>query len=152
MFLYCSGGERRVKCVRLELEMETSKEEQSSVVHFLVAEGAGTREIHRRTSSVYGEHCMTLTSVHEWLKGSHEGRTSLQYDSCQGQAHRAIKPNVIVWIDGLIREYRRITEDQMRVQIGFRYVSVHAFIKYQLHSRKNVRAVDSISSDRGTND
>ena len=45
LFLYCSGGGRSVKCVCPELEMEAIKEEQRGVVHFLVAEGAGTRTI-----------------------------------------------------------------------------------------------------------
>ena len=40
LFLFCSGGERSVKCVRPALEMEANKEEQRGVVHFLVAEGA----------------------------------------------------------------------------------------------------------------
>ena len=43
LFLYCSGGERRVKCVRPALKMEASKEAQRDVVRFLVAEGAATR-------------------------------------------------------------------------------------------------------------
>ena len=43
MFIYCSVGERSVKCVRLALEMEASKEEQRGVVRFLVTEGAATR-------------------------------------------------------------------------------------------------------------
>ena len=40
LFLYCSGGERSVKCVCPALEMEASKEQQTGVVRFLVAEGA----------------------------------------------------------------------------------------------------------------
>ena len=48
LFLYCFGGERSVKCVRPVLEMEANKEEQRGVVRFLVAEDAGTRQIHRR--------------------------------------------------------------------------------------------------------
>ena len=43
LFLYCSGGERSVKCVRSALEMEANKEEQRGVVRILVAEGAETR-------------------------------------------------------------------------------------------------------------
>ena len=43
LFRYCSGGEHSVKCVHPALEMEANKEEQRGVVHFLVAEGAGTR-------------------------------------------------------------------------------------------------------------
>ena len=57
LFLYCSGGERSVKCVRPALEMEASKEEQRGVVSFLVAAGVGTREIHLRMSAVYGDKC-----------------------------------------------------------------------------------------------
>ena len=43
LFLYCSGGERSVKCVLSALDMEASKEEQRGVVRFLVPEGAATR-------------------------------------------------------------------------------------------------------------
>ena len=43
LFLYCSGGERLNKCVRPELAMLASKEEQRGVVRFLVDEGATTR-------------------------------------------------------------------------------------------------------------
>ena len=39
LFLYFSGGEFSVKCVRPALEMEAS-----GVVRFLVAEGAKTRD------------------------------------------------------------------------------------------------------------
>ena len=42
-FLYCSGGERSVKCVRPTLEMEESKEEQRGAVRFLVVEVVATR-------------------------------------------------------------------------------------------------------------
>ena len=40
LFLYCSGGDRSVKCFRPALEMEANKEEQRGVVRFLVAAGA----------------------------------------------------------------------------------------------------------------
>ena len=43
-FLYCSGGERSVKCFRSALEMEASKEEQTGMVRFMVADCARTRE------------------------------------------------------------------------------------------------------------
>ena len=43
LFLYCSGVERSVKCVRLALDMEASKAEQRGVLRFLVAEGVATR-------------------------------------------------------------------------------------------------------------
>ena len=43
LFLYYSGSECPVKCVRPALEMEASEEEQGGVVRFLVAEDAATR-------------------------------------------------------------------------------------------------------------
>ena len=43
LFLYCSGDELSVKCVRPALEMEASKKEQRGAVRFLVAESAATR-------------------------------------------------------------------------------------------------------------
>ena len=43
LFLYCSGGERSIKCVPAALEMEASKEDQRGVLRFLVTEGAATR-------------------------------------------------------------------------------------------------------------
>ena len=64
LFLYCSGSERSVKCVRPALKMEASKEEQRGIVRFLVTEGAGTRVIHCHMSAMYDEHCMYLKSVH----------------------------------------------------------------------------------------
>ena len=55
LFLYCSGGESSMKCVRPALEMEINKEVQRDMVRFLVVEGAGTREINRLRSAVHGE-------------------------------------------------------------------------------------------------
>ena len=48
-FLYFSGGQLSVKCVRPALEMEASKEEQRGVVRFLVAEGAASRHKVKRS-------------------------------------------------------------------------------------------------------
>ena len=58
-------------------------------------------------SAVYGKHSISLTSMYEWQKKFHEGRTSLQDDLHLGQEHRAIMPEVIAWIDGLIWENKQ---------------------------------------------
>ena len=79
---------------------------------------------------------MSLTSVLEWQKRSRDGRTSLQDDSCSGQAHRAIVPDVIAQIDGLIWKNRQITEKQIRVQVSISHDSMHAIIKHHLQFRK----------------
>ena len=43
LYLYYSGGERSVKCVRPALEMEASKEEQRGMIRFLMAKDAAAR-------------------------------------------------------------------------------------------------------------
>ena len=116
--------------------MEASKEEQRGGIRFLLAEGAGTCEIHRHMSAAYGAHCLSLTSVHEWQKRFREGCTSLLDDSRPGEAHRAITPNVIVRTNGLNRENRRIIEEQIRVQFGISHGSMHAIINDHLQFRK----------------
>lgn len=80
------------------------------MVNFLVVEDAGTHEVHCHMSVWYGKHCMCPTIVLELQKRFHEGCTLLQEDLHPGQAHRATTPDVIVQIDGLIRENRQITE------------------------------------------
>ena len=67
LFLYCSGGERSVKCVCPALEVEASKEEQRGVVRFLMAEGAGTREIRSRMSAD-AYHCKTIRARYRFIE------------------------------------------------------------------------------------
>ena len=54
LFLYCSGGERSVKCVRPGLDTEARIEEQRGVVRFFVAEGAATRHKFRTPWNAVG--------------------------------------------------------------------------------------------------
>ena len=69
---------------------------------------------HAKLSIVCGQHSMSLTSVHEWQKRFRKRLTSVQDDSRPRQAHRAITPDEIARIDGLICENGRITEESRR--------------------------------------
>ena len=89
LFIHCCGGERSVKYVRPALQMETSKEEQRGVVRSLVAEGAGTREIHSRISAVVLRTLYFSDKYDECQKRFRKGRTSLQDDS---RRDRPIEP------------------------------------------------------------
>lgn len=55
-------------------------------------------------SAVYGEHCMSLTSEHEWQKIFHEVYTPLQDNSHPEQAHQTTMPDVTARIDDLIQD------------------------------------------------
>ena len=54
LFLYCSGGEHNAKCVHPALKMEASKEEQRSVVRFLVAEGVAIHHTVKTSQNAVG--------------------------------------------------------------------------------------------------
>ena len=71
-----------------------------------------------------------------WQKRFCKECTSLQDDSRSGQAHLAIMHDVIALIDGLIWENRRITEEQICVQVGISHGFVHVIIKDQLQFQK----------------
>ena len=90
------------------------------------------------------------TSVQVWQKTVREGRTSLQDDLRPEQARRAIKPDVIARIDGLVN--RRITEKQICVYVTVSHRYVHAIIKNHLQFRKKLRSVGFAATDAGTND
>ena len=84
--------------------MEASKEEQRGVVRFLVAEGAGTREIHHRMSAVHGEHCMhwqVCTSGRDSAKDAHRARD------------RPIEPLRLMWLRELMIWSGKTDESEM---------------------------------------
>ena len=85
LFLYCSGGERSVKCVRPALEMESSKDEQRGVGRFLMGEGTGTREIHRRISKRPG---MLLDGIIFFHDNAHPHTANLVRDSFRDLAEK----------------------------------------------------------------
>ncbi|KAJ4427206.1 hypothetical protein ANN_24823 [Periplaneta americana] len=125
--------------------MEASKEEQRGVVRFLTAEGVEAQEIHRRMSAVSGVSC---SRVLEWHKRFRKGCVSLQGNARPGQAHRA----VIAEVDGLIRESRRITVEELRRLVGISHGYVHVIATKHLHykKKKNLTAMVSTSVNGGT--
>ena len=77
LFVYCSGGERSVKCVRPVLEMDASKEQQRGVVRFLVAEGAETRTIKSKRTGMLSD-AIILSHVNAILHIANLVRDKLQ--------------------------------------------------------------------------
>ncbi|KAJ4436551.1 hypothetical protein ANN_16583 [Periplaneta americana] len=87
-------------------------------------------------SAVYGEYSMSCSSILEWHKRYREGRLSLQDNARPGQAHRAITPADIAEVDGLIRENRRITVEELHRLVGISHGFVHVTATKYLHYRK----------------
>ena len=54
-----------------------TKEEQSSVISFLWAEGVPGAQIHLRMSAQYGDKVLSRRIVYEWIDMFENGRTSV---------------------------------------------------------------------------
>lgn len=109
------------------------------MVRFLVSDDARIRKNHRRRYVVYGEHCTSLTRVHEWQKRFRGGRTSLQDDPQPGQAHRGITHDVIALIDDIIQVDRRITEEENGVPVEISHGSVNAMHGHRFNSNEEMQ-------------
>jgi len=64
-----------------------TKEEQLSVIRFLLSEGAKPIEIHRRIEVQYGDQCLSLQQVYEWSRKFLNGVSSVTDSTRPGQAH-----------------------------------------------------------------
>ena len=52
--------------------------ELRGVVRFLWAEGIAAMDIHKEMLPMYGEHCLSLQAVHNWVQKFSERRTSIE--------------------------------------------------------------------------
>ena len=60
--------------------------EQRGVVRFLWAKNMEAKDIHKEMLPMYGEHCLSLQAIHNWVQKFSEGRTSIEDE------HRAGRP------------------------------------------------------------
>ncbi|GFQ76729.1 hypothetical protein TNCT_493781 [Trichonephila clavata] len=58
-------------------------------------------------TAVYGEHCISLSTVKRWSNRFREGRECCKDDPRPGQSQLAITPDTIAHVDELIRQERR---------------------------------------------
>ena len=52
--------------------------EQRGVVRFLWRKGMAAKDIHKEMFLMYGEHCLSRQTVHNWAQKFSEGRTSIE--------------------------------------------------------------------------
>ena len=73
-------------------EEACSRNEQLSVIKFLVAEGCKAVEIHRRMSTVYGATCFSRKNVCKWAKLFEERRRSVEDEDRAGRPTEVRSP------------------------------------------------------------
>ena len=60
--------------------------EQRGVVRFFWAEDVAAKDIHKKMLPMYGEHCLSRQTVHNWVEKFSKGRTSIEDE------HRVSRP------------------------------------------------------------
>jgi transposase-like protein len=96
-----------------------TKQEMRSVIRFLNAEGAKPVEMYRRMLAKYISR-MNETQVYEWVQKFKNGAQSAEESPRPGQAHRVVTPEMIAAVDDLIRENRRITINEIAMEMKIR--------------------------------
>ncbi|GFQ75009.1 histone-lysine N-methyltransferase SETMAR [Trichonephila clavata] len=113
--------------------MQESKKEQRGVIRFLAAEGVGGCEMHRRMKAVYGNCNLCRSSVVEWRKRFNEVRDLLEDDARPRQAYRVITPEIIVEVNALVLDNRRIIKDEIRRLLGISAGTTHTIMHQHLN-------------------
>jgi hypothetical protein len=95
-----------------------TKEEQCSVIRFLSSEGVKPIKIHQQIKVQCGDACLSLQQVYEWTKKFMFGISSLTDSPRPGQAHRIVTPEAIAAVDGIVKENRRVTVNDIHMSHG----------------------------------
>jgi len=104
---------RRSSSVKLAAPLATcTKEEQRTVIRFLRSKGVKPVEIHRRMKVQYGDACLSVQQVYEWTRKFMNCISSVTESPRPGQAHRVVKPEAIAAVEAIVKENRRVTENE----------------------------------------
>jgi hypothetical protein len=113
-----------------------TKEEQRSVIRFLISEGVKPTEVHRRMKVQYGDACLSQQQVYEWNRKFRNGVTSVAHAPRPGQAHRVVTPESIAAVEALVMENRRVSVDEIAEILNMSHGSTHHVIHDVLQFHK----------------
>ena len=116
--------------------VECTKQQQRSVIQFLISEGVKPIEIHRRMKLKYGDACMSKSQVYEWCTKFKNGVISVTDCSRPGQAHRVVTPESIATVERLVQGNRRLTVDDNATHLDISHGSAHHIISDVLQYHK----------------
>ncbi len=122
----------------LDLTMQkATREEQRTIIKFLVAEGATPIQIWQHLQNVFGESALGKTQVRMWCKrfkegDGHEPVTDLPRT---GRPRTAIVKRTIDRVQQELDEDRRVSVRRIVENTGFSQGTVHRILKEHLHVR-----------------
>ena len=95
---------------------------QKAVIEFLTKEGIPAKNISDRLKIVYGENCISYTSVKRWVVHFKDGNTDIADKPRSGRPLSAATAKNKATVDGLIRNDRRIScriiADSVGISVG----------------------------------
>jgi len=69
------------------------------------------KDIHKEMLPMYGEHCLSRQTVHNWVQKFSEGRTSIEDEHRAGRPVEIATPETLQRVEDIIRAERSVTVD-----------------------------------------
>jgi transposase len=111
-------------------------EEQRSVIRFFVVRGCETPEIYRRIKVLYVDSCLSQGRVYEWVERFQNGRQNISDEHRIGRPASVATETVKEQLEQRIRDYRRITIDEITVEFNMSHGSAYNIVHDDLGYRK----------------
>ncbi|XP_023716821.1 uncharacterized protein LOC111869483 [Cryptotermes secundus] len=125
-----------------------TKEEQRSVICFLISEGVKPIEVHRHLKVRYGDACLSQQQMYEWSRKFRNGVTSVADAPHPGQVHRVVTvvtvvtpeapepPESVAAVEALAMENRQVSVDEIAEILNMNHGSAHHVIHDVLQFHK----------------
>ena len=122
--------------IKKAAQMEV-RQKQRAVIEFLVLEGETTSNIHKRLQNVYKDEALDFSTVYRWVRrlgnadepGDEEEPTSLSDKHRTGRPLTSVNATNKAKADQLIRANRRISLDELSVELQVSHGSAHNLVK-----------------------
>lgn len=106
-----------------------SKQDQRAVIQFLSAEGCQPAEVFRRMKDVYGDACVSKTTVVDWARMFRKGREQTTDYPRPGQAHVVATEDTREKVNAAIAADRRINIQSIANGLNMSYGTAHKIVK-----------------------
>jgi hypothetical protein len=102
----------------------------------LWSEGVKPSEIYKRMKVQYGDSCLSQGRVYEWVDGFQNGRQNVSDEHWSGRSFSVATETVKQQIEQRICDYRRVTVDEIAVELNMRNGCAYNIVHYDLGYRK----------------
>ena len=110
-------------------------EEQQSVIRFLWSEGTKPSKIYGKMKVQYGDSCLSQGIVYEWMEIFQNGRQNISDEHRRGRPVSVATETVKQQIEQRIRDYRRVTIDEIVVEFNMGHGSAYNIVNNDLGYR-----------------